>query len=83
MKRLLAIAAITAMTAQAGATEMRFYEDAYGRPTGSSMKFGDMTFYDDAYGRPVGSSMKFGNQTFYDDAHGRPMGSSMTFGGDE
>lgn len=83
MNKLFPIAILAMLAAPAGATEMRFYEDAYGRPTGSSMRFGDITFYDDAHGRPVGSSMQFGDQTFYNDSHGRPAGSSMTFGGDE
>ena len=82
MNKLFAIAVLVNLAAPASATEMRFYEDAYGRPTGSSTTFGDTTFYDDAHGRPVGSSQRFGNQTFYNDSHGRPTGSSMEFGGD-
>lgn len=82
MKYLYAIALVLALTGSAAATEMRFYNDAYGRPTGSAMRFGNMTFYDDAYGRPVGSAMQFGNQTFYSDAYGRPEGSAMDFGGE-
>lgn len=73
-------ACLIAGVSQAEATEMRFYNDATGRPAGSSMRFGDTTFYNDAYGRPLGSAQRFGDQTYYNDAYGRPAGSSMEFG---
>lgn len=82
MKKTLIIFALV-FSGPAIAQEVRFFNDAYGRPIGSADRFGDITFYDDAYGRPVGSSTRFGNQTFYNDAYGNPAGSSVTFGESE
>jgi YD repeat-containing protein len=82
MKYFAAILIAMMITSAAGAQEMRFYNDAQGRPQGSATRFGDMTFYNDAQGRPVGSATQFGNQTFYNDSMGRPMGSATDFGGE-
>ncbi len=83
MNKLFAFAAFAVLITPAGANELRYYNDAQGRPAGSSMTFGDMTFYNDANGAPAGSAQRFGNTTYYNDAQGRPAGSRMDFGGDE
>lgn len=82
MKYLFAIAILASLATPAAATEMRFFNDAQGRPQGSATRFGDMTFYNDAQGRPVGSSTQFGDTTYYNDAMGRPTGSATDFGGE-
>ncbi len=83
MKYICTISMLLALSGSAAATEMRFYNDAYGAPVASSMRLGNTTYYNDSYGSPIGSAMELGNQTYYNDQYGRPLGSEMTLGGDD